>query len=118
MIMYSMDAKLNARQMVRESFKEILAGTFKVPSMTEMNAILESSLDYSFDGDAAGFKIRRSHPYWDEQQISLELDRQELIYRNRQQGRLRELATETISEIEKLTANFSNMVKEWKINSL
>lgn len=69
--MYSMDAKLNVRQMVRESLKEILAGIFNVPSMTEMNAMLESSLDYSYDGEAASFKRKRSHPDWDEHQLSL-----------------------------------------------
>ena len=47
--MYSTDIKTCARQIVKESLTQILAGTYEIPSLEEMKLFLEQNFDHSFD---------------------------------------------------------------------
>ena len=116
--MYLSDKKNAARQIVRESLPNILAGTFQAPSLEEMISILQANFDYTFDEYQAKRKISRSHMGWDESQVVNELERQRRHYENELHVNLRVAALDTIEEIENLIKNLSQTISEWKIKNL
>jgi len=116
--LYISDAKKCARQMVRESLAEILAGTYQIPSMEEMISILESDFDHPFDDYMARSKIMKSHMNWNEDRIEAEIEIQKRRFENELGVNLRVAALNTIEEIEKLITSLNNAIKRWKIENL
>jgi HAMP domain-containing protein len=116
--MYSSDTKKAARQIVRESFDRILAGTYQIPLLEEMTAILEKNFQYSFDEYKVKQRIKRLHWDWNKAQVMDELERQRRLYENELRVNLRVAALNTIDEIEKLIKSFGQMITEWKIENL
>ena len=116
--LYISDAKRCARQMVRESLAEILAGTYQIPSMEEMISILERDFDHQFDDYMARSKIMKSHMNWNEDRIEAEIEVQKRRFENELGVNLRVAALNTIEEIEKLITSLNNAIKRWKIENL
>jgi len=116
--MYSSDIKKCARQIVKESLNQILAGTYEVPSLEEMKLFLEENFDHSFDEYMINQKTKRSHPEWSRDQILEELDRQKRNYENELRVNLRIAALNTIEEIENLIISLNNAIREWKVMHL
>jgi hypothetical protein len=116
--LYISDAKKCARQMVRESLAEILAGTYQTPSLEEMISILKRNFDHSFDDFMARRKIMRFHLDWSEDQIESEIEVQKRRFENELGVNLRVAALNTIEEIEKLMTNLNNAIKKWKVENL
>jgi hypothetical protein len=116
--LYISDAKKCARQMVRESLAEILAGTYQTPSMEEMISILERDFDHSFNDHMARSKIMKSHMDWNEDRIEAEIEMQKNRFENELGVNLRVAALKTIEEIEKLITSLNNAIKRWKIENL
>ena len=113
--MYSSDIRQCARQIVKESLNRILAGTYQVPSLEEMEYFLESNFDHSFDEYQITQKIKHSHPDWGKDQIVGELDRQRRHYENELRVNLRVAALNTIEEIENLIISLNHAIREWKV---
>jgi hypothetical protein len=116
--MYSTDIKTCARQIVKESLTQILAGTYEIPSLEEMKLFLEQNFDHSFDEYMIKQKIKRSHRTWSNDQIIEELDRQKRHYENELRVNLRIAALNTIEEIENLIISLNNSIREWKVMNL
>ena len=116
--MYSSDIKKCARQIVKESLNQILAGTYEVPSLEEMKLFLEENFDHSFDEYMITQKTKRSHPEWSREQVLEELDRQKRNYENELRVNLRVAALNTIEEIENLIISLNNAIREWKVMHL
>jgi len=116
--LYISDARKCARQMVRESLAEILAGTYQTPSMEEMISILKRHFDHPFDDYMAKSKIMKSHPEWSDNQIEAEIEMQKNHFENELGVNLRVGALNTIEEIEKLITSLNNAIKKWKIENL
>lgn len=116
--LYISDAKICARQMVRESLTKILAGTYQTPSLEEMISILKKDFDHSFDEFMARRKAMKSHLDWSEDQIEAEIEMQKRRFENELGVNLRVAALNTIEEIEKLITSLNNAVKKWKIENL
>lgn len=116
--MYSSDTKKAARQIVRESFDRILAGTYQIPLLEEMIAILEKNFQYSFDEYKVKQRIKRLHWDWGKAQVNDELDRQRRHYENELRVNLQVAALNTIDEIENLIKSLGQMIAEWKIENL
>jgi hypothetical protein len=115
MKMYSSDIKQCARQIVKESLNQILAGTYQIPSLEEMKHFLEENFDHSFDDYLTTQKIRRSHPTWSNDLVIDELERQKRHYENELRVNLRIAALNTIEEIENLIISLNNAIREWKV---
>ncbi len=113
--MYSTDIKQGARQIVKESLSQILAGTYEIPSLEEMKHFLEENFDHSFDEYLIKQKIKRSHPTWNNDQVMDELERQKRHYENELRVNLRIAALNTIEEIENLTISLNNAIRDWKV---
>jgi len=113
--MYSTDIKQCARQIVKESLNQILAGTYEIPSLEEMKHFLEENFDHSFDEYLIKQKIKRSHPTWNNDQVMDELERQKRHYENELRVNLRIAALNTIEEIENLTISLNNAIRDWKV---
>ena len=113
--MYSSDIKKCARQIVKESLNQILAGTYQVPSLEEMQHFLEDNFDHSFDDYLITQKIKRSHPTWNNDLVMGELERQKRHYENELRVNLRIAALNTIEEIENLIMSLNNAIREWKV---
>ena len=116
--LYISDSKKCARQMVRESLAEILAGTYQIPSMEEMISILERDFDHPFDDYRARSKIMKSHINWNEDRVEAEIEVQKRRFENELGVNLRVAALNTIEEIEKLITSLNNAIKRWKIENL
>ena len=116
--LYVSDAKICARQMVRESLAQILAGTYKIPSIDEMISILERDFQHSFDDFMIRRKIVKSHLTWSKEQIDDELERQKRRYENELRVNLRVAALKTIEEIENLVRSLNEAITKWKIENL
>lgn len=116
--LYVSDAKGCARQIVRESLEQILAGTFQVPTHEEMIAILERDFDHTFDEFMARRKIMKSHLSWSQEQVDDELERQKMRYENELRVNLRVAALNTIDEIENLMKSLHQAIAKWKIENL
>jgi hypothetical protein len=115
MKMYSSDIKMCARQIVKESLNEILADTYQVPSLEEMELFLKENFDHSFDDYLTTQKIKRSHPAWSRDQVMGELESQKRHYENELRVNLRIAALNTIEEIENLIISLNNAIREWKV---
>ena len=113
--MYSTEIKKCARQIVKGSLNQILAGTYQVPSLEEMKLFLEENFDHSFDDYLIKQKIRRSHPTWNNDQVLGELERQKRHYEIELRVNLRIAALNTIEEIENLIISLNNAIREWKV---
>jgi hypothetical protein len=116
--MYSADIKKCAKQIVREAFNQILSGTYEVPSLEEMEIVLERNFDYTFDDYRAIQKIKRSHLDWGERQVTDELERKRLHYENELRVARRVAALNTIQEVENLIRDLNEAIREWKIVNL
>ena len=116
--LYISDARKCARQMVRESLPEILAGTYQAPSLEEMIAIMQRDYDHTFDEFPARRRIMRSHMDWGEDQVEDELETQKRRFENELGVNLRVAALNTIEEIEKLITGLNEAIKKWKIENL
>ena len=112
------DAKKCARQIVRESLAEILAGTYQTPSLEEMISTLARNFDHPFDEFKVRRKITRSHIDWNEDQIEAEIEMQKRRFENELSVNLRVAALNTIEEIEKLMTSLNYVIKNWKIENL
>jgi hypothetical protein len=116
--LYVSDAKACARQMVRESLDQILAGTFRIPSYDEMISILDRDFEHTFDDYMTRRRIMKSHLTWSNDQVDDELDRQKRRYENELRVNLRVAALNTIEEIENLVKSLQEAIKRWKIENL
>ena len=116
--LYVSDAKICARQMVREALAQILAGTYQIPSIDEMISILDRDFEHSFDDFMIRRKIMKSHLSWSKEQIDDELERQKRRYENELQVNLRVAALKTIEEIENLVKSLNEAITKWKIENL
>ena len=116
--MYSSDTRQAARQIVRESLDQILAGKYQIPSLEEMVSILRNNFDHPFDEYKMAHRIKRSHLAWSEDQIKDELDRQKRHYENELRVNVKVAALETIEEIENLIRSLKHNIAEWKIKNL
>ncbi len=116
--LYLSDAKTCARQMLRESLNQVLAGTFQIPSYDEMVSILERDFEHSFDEFMTRRKIVKSHLTWSKEQIDDELERQKRRYENELRLNLRVAALDTIEEIENLVKSLNEAITKWKIENL
>ena len=97
--MYLSNTKKAARQIVKESLPDILAGTFQTPSLEEMISILQSNFEYAFDEYQAKRKISRLHIGWDDSQVSDELERQRRHYENELHVNLRVAALDCYPKV-------------------
>lgn len=116
--LYVSDSKTCARQMLRESLNQVLAGTFQIPSYDEMVSILERDFEHSFDEFMTRRKIVKSHLTWSKEQIDDELERQKRRYENELRLNLRVAALDTIEEIENLVKSLNEAITKWKIENL
>ena len=116
--LYVSDAKNCARQMVRESLAQILAGTYEIPSIDKMISILDRDFEHSFDDFMMRRKIMKSHLTWSKEQIDDELERQKRRYENELRVNLRVAALKTIEEIENLVKSLNEAITKWKIENL
>ena len=116
--LYLTDTKSCARQIVRESMDQILAGTFQIPSYDEMVSILERDFEHSFDEFMIRRKIMKSHLTWSKEQIDDELERQKRRYENELRVNLKVAALKVIEEIENLVKSLKEAITKWKIENL
>jgi hypothetical protein len=116
--LYISDAISSAKQIVRESLSEILAGTYQTPSLEEMVAILKRNIDHPFDEFMARRKVIKSHLDWSEDQVESEIEMQKRRFENELGVKLRVAALNTIEEVEKLITSLNNAIKKWKIENL
>ncbi|MBW2433800.1 MAG: hypothetical protein JRF36_09360 [Deltaproteobacteria bacterium] len=116
--LYVSDARICARQMVRESLAQILAGSYQIPSIDKMISILERDFEHSFDDFMIRRKIMKSHLTWSKEQIDDELERQKRRYENELRVNLRVAALKTIEEIENLVKSLNEAITKWKIENL
>ena len=111
-------AKNWARQIVKSSFHEILAGNYQGPSQTEMEAFIRENFYEPFDEHKMRIKIRKSHPGWSEIEISDELERQERGHARENRNMLKWFTQSTIGEVEKLIKSLNQEIAKWKVNNL
>jgi hypothetical protein len=116
--MHPSNAKQLARQIVRESFKQVLARSYRVPSIEDIESVLSNDPDYTFDEGTATFRIRRSHPAWSEVQLTDELERERLAFEKRKREKLRVAAMAVVDEIENLLKSFDQTITQWKVMNL
>ena len=93
------DEKNWARQIVRSSLHEILAGKFQVPSNEEMETIIRDKFCEPFDEYRQRTKIRKLHPEWSEVEISDQLERQKMKQDRESRTKIRWFSQRTIEEI-------------------
>ena len=116
--LYVSDAKICARQIVREALTDILAGTYQIPSYDEMITILDRDFEHSFDEFMTRRKIMKSHLTWSREQVDDEMERQKRRYENELRVNLRVAALKTIEEIENLVKSLNEAITKWKIENL
>ena len=116
--LYVSDAKTCARQMVRESLEQILAGTYEIPSYDKMISVLDRDFEHSFDEFMTRRKIMKSHLTWSKEQVDDEVERQKRRYENELRVNLRVAALNTIEEIENLVKSLNEAITKWKIENL
>ena len=116
--LYVSDAKTCARQMVRESLEQILAGTYEIPSYDKMISVLDRDFEHSFDEFMTRRKIMKSHLTWSKEQVDDEVERQKRSYENELRVNLRVAALNTIEEIENLVKSLNEAITKWKIENL
>ena len=107
-----------ARQIVKSSLHEILAGKFQVPSQEEMENIIKDNFSEPFDEYRQRTKIRNLHPEWSEVEISDKLARQKMEQDRESRNKIRWFSQRTIEEIEKLIKSLNQEITKWKTNNL
>ena len=112
------DAIICARQIVKGSLVQILAGTYQVPSIGEMISVLENGFRHSFDEFMTRRRIIRSHLNWNEGQVEAELEIQKRRFENELRVNLNVAAISTIQEVENLITSLNSAIKKWKIENL
>jgi hypothetical protein len=112
------DEKNWARQIVRSSFHEILAGKFQVLSNEEMETIIRDKFREPFDEYRQRIRIRKLHPEWSKVEISDQLERQKMKQDRESRTKIRWFSQRTIEEIEKLIKSLNQQITQWKINNL
>jgi hypothetical protein len=112
------DEKNWARQIVRSSFHEILAGKFQVLSNEEMETIIRDKFREPFDEYRQRIRIRKLHPEWSEVEISDQLERQKMKQDRESRTKIRWFSQRTIEEIEKLIKSLNQQITKWKVNNL
>jgi hypothetical protein len=112
------DEKNWARQIVRSSLHEILAGKFQVPSNEEMETIIRDKFREPFDEYRQRIRIRKLHPEWSEVEISDQLERQKMKQDRESRTKIRWFSQRTIEEIEKLIKSLNQEITKWKVNNL
>ena len=112
------DAKNWARQIVKSSFHEILAGEYQVPTHEEMEAFIRENFYEPFDETKARLRIRKLHPEWSEVEITDEIERLERGHERENRNILNWFTQSTIVEIEKLIKSLHQEIAKWKINNL
>ncbi len=116
--MYSSDVKKCAKQIVKESFADVLIGEFQIPSQKQMESYLLENIDYSFDEYQIAKKIQRSHLQWSEEQIAAELEVQKRRYEKEFRNNLRAATQKAINEVENLVSSLKDTLKAWRIKNL
>ena len=116
--MIQSDSKKWARQKVKSSFQEILAGTYQLPSQKEMEAFIQGDFYDPFDAHKVRTKIRELHPSWSAVKISEELERYEREHIRENDARVKWFAHNTIVEIEKLIKSLNQQIAKWKVTNL
>ncbi len=112
------DAKNWARQIVKSSMHEILAGEYQVPSHMEMEAYISANFDEPFDEHKVRIQIRKLHPAWSEIEISDEVERRERVHERENRNMLKWFTQSTIGEIEKLIKSLNQEIAKWKVKNL
>ncbi len=112
------DEKNWARQIVKSSMHETLAGKFQVPSQEEMETIIRDNFSEPFDEYKERTKIRKLHPEWSEVEISDKLERQKMEQDRESRTKIRWFSHRTIEEIEKLIKSLNQEITKWKVNNL
>jgi hypothetical protein len=112
------DAKNWARQIVKSSLHEILAGKYQIPSQEELEIFIKDNFYEPFDEHKVRTKIRKLHPGWSAVEISDELERQEWEHARENRNTLKWFTQNTITEIEKLIKSLNQMIAKWKVNNL
>jgi hypothetical protein len=116
--MNQFDKKNWARQIVKSSLQEILAGKFQVPSQEEMETFIRDKFSEPFDEYKLRTKMRKLHPEWSEVEISDDLERQEREQERESRTRMKWFIQSTIDEIEKLIKSLNQEITKWKVNNL
>jgi len=116
--MNQFDKKNWARQIVKSSLQEILAGNFQAPSQEEMETFIRDNFCEPFDEYKERTKIRKLHPEWSEVEISDELERQERAQERENRTKTRWFIQSTIEEIEILIKSLNQEITKWKVNNL
>jgi hypothetical protein len=114
----STDAKRCAKQIVTDAFDVILCGKFKIPSLDEMQRVVEGFIDYTFDEHQVMSKIVAKHPGWDEERIRSEVYKEKMKYDKEYRYNLKQAASEAITGIENLISSLNDTIKAWKIKNL
>ena len=116
--MNQFDEKNWARQIVKSSLQEILAGKFQVPSQEEMETFIRDNFCEPLDEYKERTKIRKLHPEWSEVEISDELERQERKLSRESLTKMNWFIQNKIGEIEKLLKSLNQEITKWKVNNL
>jgi len=116
--MNQVDEKNWARQIVKSSLHEILAGNYKVPSQEDMNTLFDDNLSDPFDEYEVRARIRKFHVGWSEIEVSDELERQQRVHEREIRTKMNWLIQSTIGEIEKLIKSLNQEIVKWKVNNL
>jgi len=107
-----------AKQIVKESFSDILTGEFQVPSQDQIESYLLENIDHEFSEYQVKKKIQRSHLQWSEDRINDELEKQKRRYEKEFRNNLKVAAQEAVNEIENLVGSLKDAIKVWKIKNL
>lgn len=108
--MNQFDEKNWARQIVKASLHEILAGKFQVPSQEEMETIIRDNFSEPFDEYRQRTKIRKLHPGCSEVEITDELERQERGHARESRTKMNWFIQNTIGEIEDLIKSLNQQI--------
>ncbi len=118
MIMYALDIKRCAQQLVKESFVDIICGNFKVPSEKEIKNHLKEFIDYTFDDYQVTKKVIGSHPGWSPEMVTNEVERLKRRYDKEYHSNMVMAVNRTVEEIENLLRSLEDTIKKWKIKNL
>ncbi len=116
--MYSSDVKKCAKQIVKESFVDVLIGEFQIPSQKQMESYLLENIDYGFDEYQTTKKIQRSHLKWSREQIAAEFEKQKRQYEKEFRNNMKVVTQKAVNEVENLVSSFKAAIKAWRIKNL
>ena len=114
----SSNAKRCAKQIVTGAFNEILCGSFRIPSLEEMQRSIESFIDYTCSEDQVMSKVIAKHPGWNDERVKGEVIREKMKYDKEYRNNIKQAASESITEIENLINSLNDTIKSWKIKNL